>query len=200
MVVLSRNKKRDQVYNDIRLPRPGAGNLVYPVAKAIGAVKNLVKSNSIHLPRLFLAMVKEKMINEKRIPVKRCQFNCILKAADDGATTPICWNTRGRPNIISPEELKSQFDENAKRDRKGWDVSNTREAIFNAIKKKRESDGLDASTMGPPDKKLFRLTMQRLHLYLVSRHASASQRLLPARQQRHQYKACYRLSAFFSIQ
>jgi len=164
VVVLSRDDKRDQVHNDIRLPRPGAGNLVYSVAEAVSVVKNLVKSNSIHPPRLFLAMVKEKLINEKRIPVQRCQFNCILKAADDGAPTPICWNTRGRPDIISLEDLKSQFDDHAKRDGKGWDVSNTREAIFDAMKKKRESDGLDASTMEPPSNK----TVSAYHAALTS--------------------------------
>ena len=46
VVLLSRGNKQDQVYNDICLPRPGAGNLVYSAAKATSAVWNLVKSNN----------------------------------------------------------------------------------------------------------------------------------------------------------
>ena len=69
-------------------------------------------------------MVKEKMIDEKRVPVKRCQFNCILKVANNGAPTPICWNARGRPNIMSLEDLNSLFDDHTKRDEEGWNASN----------------------------------------------------------------------------
>ena len=69
--VLSKEAKRDKIYRDIRLPRPSNGNLIYSVAETISIVNALEKSNTKHPPRLYLALIKEKMISEKRVPVKR---------------------------------------------------------------------------------------------------------------------------------
>jgi len=105
VTVLSRDDRRDMIYEKICLPRPCSGNLVYSVPEAINVVNTLGRSNDKHPPRLYLAMVKEKMMNKKRAPVKRCQLNCILKAAKDGSPTPVYWNARGRPDIISLEAM-----------------------------------------------------------------------------------------------
>ena len=66
VVVLPKNEKRDRVYNDIRLPRPGADNIVHLVAKAIGIVKNLVKSNSIDPPCTTLPCTRPASTNGAR--------------------------------------------------------------------------------------------------------------------------------------
>ena len=58
VVVLPKDEKQDQVYNDICLPRQDVGNLVYLVAKAIDAVKIPVKSNSIYPPCTTLSCTR----------------------------------------------------------------------------------------------------------------------------------------------
>ena len=74
--VFTSDEKRKIIYSGIRLPRPLSGNLVYSAAEAVNVVRTVTKQNDIgdngmplHPKRLFLVLVKEKMINERRSPV-----------------------------------------------------------------------------------------------------------------------------------
>mmetsp|Transcript_5918 Transcript_5918/g.14829 ORF Transcript_5918/g.14829 Transcript_5918/m.14829 type:complete len:131 (+) Transcript_5918:2389-2781(+) len=79
------------IYDEIRLPPPG-GNLMYSAAEAVHVIDTLVAKNVAgqenlrHPKRLFVTLVKQKMIDEKRVPVKLSQLNCIYRAACDGAS------------------------------------------------------------------------------------------------------------------
>ena len=63
---------------------------------------------------------------------------------------PIHWNSRGRPDIMLLAELRSLFDEHAKRDGDGWTVEHTQKALADKLKAKLEARGLDSSTADPP--------------------------------------------------
>ena len=79
--------------------------------------QNLVDDeNGHHSKRLVLTIVKQKMIDEKRVPVKRSQLINIYKAAKDGISPPIFWNNRGHPEIMPLEELRALFDAHAKQE------------------------------------------------------------------------------------
>ena len=92
---------------------------MYSAAEAVHVVDSLCQQNIRHTPRYFAALVKQKMIDEKRIPVKYRMFNILLKVASGGATPPIYWNSRGRKEIMPLEELRSMFDVHTQRQEKG---------------------------------------------------------------------------------
>ena len=143
--VFTSQEQRQIILNDIRLPRPRGGNLVYSGAEAVSAVNTLVKQNAtanngqpLHPKRLFLVLVKEKMIQDRRIPVQKDRLNKILQAAKDGVPPPVVWSNRGRPDIMTIEYLRKEFDEHSKRSGKSWDVTDTRNTLTNVLKAKKK--------------------------------------------------------------
>ena len=74
-ICFTSEERRRIIYKDIRLPRPRGGNIVYSAAEAINVVCTLVSQNKAsdqpHPERTFLVLVKEKMVNEKRVSVKK---------------------------------------------------------------------------------------------------------------------------------
>ena len=48
------------------------------------------------------------------------------------------------------EALREKFDEQAKRSGKSWDLEDTRNALTNVLKAKKEAKGLDLSMVEPP--------------------------------------------------
>mmetsp|Transcript_27431 Transcript_27431/g.65962 ORF Transcript_27431/g.65962 Transcript_27431/m.65962 type:complete len:267 (-) Transcript_27431:179-979(-) len=155
-VVFTSEERRRIVYDEIRLPRPQGGNMVYSAAEAVHVIDTIVAQNVVdnkngrHLKRLVLTIVKQKMMDEKRVPVKRSQLNYIYKVAKDGMSPPIFWNNRGQPEIMPLEELRALFDAHAKREGSGWTVESTTNALLVKMKAKLEANGLDSSTMLPP--------------------------------------------------
>ena len=95
--IFTSEERRQIIYNDIRLPRTVGGNVVYSATEAVNVVNALIRQNSKleqpHPERTLLVLIKEKMINEKRIPVKICRFNRILKMTADGDSPQLHWNS-----------------------------------------------------------------------------------------------------------
>ena len=151
--IFTADQRRRYVYNSVRLPRPAGGNLVYSVAEAVSVIRSLESQNQVHPPRAYLDAVKQKMIDELRIPVQRTQINRLLKAAEEGKALPTFWNRRGPPEIMSLAELRSRFDENAKREGNSWTHEQTERALIDKMRQKLTSAGVDASTLKPPHEK-----------------------------------------------
>ena len=137
---------------------------MYSVAEAVSTVKSLVEQNQVHPPRAYLDAIKQKMIDDSRVPVKRARLNKILKAAQEGKTLPTCWGRQGPAEIMSLVELRSKFDDNAKRDGNSWTEDQTERALVDNMKQKLTDSGMDSSTIKPPDQK----TIQAYHSALMS--------------------------------
>jgi len=166
--IFTSKERRQIICNDIRLPRPLGGNIVYSAAEAVNVVNTLLRQNSAsdhpHPTRTLLVLIKEKMVKERRIPVQICRFNRIIKAAANGDSPQVYWNSRGRPDILPLEKLRETFDEYSKREGVAWTRDQTKDALTNALKTKREEKGLDASTVEPP----CNLTVSAYHSALLS--------------------------------
>ena len=166
--IFTTKERRRIIYSDIRLPRPLGGNIVYSSAEAVNVVNTLVcqnqKSDNPHPDRTLLVLVKQKMIDEKRIPVQICRFNRILKHVANGGSPQLHWNARGRPEILPLEKLRVLFDDHNKREGVAWKFDHTKKALTNALKMQREENGLDASTVEPP----CNLTVGAYHSALLS--------------------------------
>ena len=71
---------------------------MYSAAEAVHVIdaivaQNVIDSENVHHPkRLVLTLVKQKMIDEKRVSVKRAQLNKLNKSAREGISPPIYWN------------------------------------------------------------------------------------------------------------
>ena len=97
VTVLFRDERRDVVLGEICLPRPQSGNLVYFVPEAINAVNTLARSNTRHPPCLYFATIKEQMVNEKRVPVKRYwkkKGKETYHLSPQSMIPPCCWSRR----------------------------------------------------------------------------------------------------------
>ena len=88
----------------------------------------------------------------------------LIKAASNGDSPQLYWNSRGRPDILPLEKLRERFDEHSKREGVAWTRDQTKDALTNALKTKREEKGLDASTVEPP----CNLTVSAYHSALLS--------------------------------
>ena len=89
--VITAQEQKQRVYNSVRLPWPRGGNLVYSVAEAVEVINVLVRQNNkneTHPARCYLAAVKQKMINEVRVPAKQSQLNQLLKDDGEGKFLP----------------------------------------------------------------------------------------------------------------
>ena len=65
--------------------------------------------NLRHPKRFYADQDKQKMIDEKRVPVKRAQLNVLLKKV----APQIFWDSRERKEIMPLVELRSQYDTHA---------------------------------------------------------------------------------------
>ena len=64
---------------------------MYSAADAIGVISVLVRQNeeqNEHSSRFYLDAIKQKMIDDIRVPVQRSQLNRLLGAAKEGKTLP----------------------------------------------------------------------------------------------------------------
>ena len=112
-ICFASEKRRRIIYDDIRLPRPREGNIIYSAAEAINVVCTLACQNTAsdqpYPERTFLVLVKEKMVNEKRVPFKKRRLNIIIQAHEAGTAPRLYWNSVGRPDIIPLAELSSLY-------------------------------------------------------------------------------------------
>ena len=157
--VFTIQERKQRIYDSVRLPRPRGGNLVYSVAETVEVIHVLVRQNNknkTHPARCYLAAVKQKMINEVRVPAKRSQLNQLLKDDGEGKSLPTFWDCRGRPDYMSLGDLRIEFDEHAKRDGNCWTHEQTENALVKRMKAKLTSAGLDLSTINPPNHKTVR--------------------------------------------
>ena len=92
--------KRKAIYDEIRLPRPLNGRIVYNPTEAVNAIVSVCEQNLRHPRQTFIALVKERMINDGRVPVKQAQLNVLIKDMGDGKSLPMFWNARGAPEIV----------------------------------------------------------------------------------------------------
>ena len=162
--IFTKDEQRRHIYDSVWLPRPKHENVVYSVAEAVSVVRSLVCQNDTHQPRAYLDAIKQKMIDDGRIPVKRSQLNNLLKAAEEGKALPTFWNRRGHQEIMGLAELRSKFDENARREGNSWTEDQTERALIAKMKQKLTDSGIDSSTLKPPHKK----TVQAYHSALMS--------------------------------
>ena len=165
--MLTPEEKKQIIRDSIRLPRPRGGNLVYSVAEAVDVVSVLVRQNdeqNKHSPRFYLDAIKQKMIDDVRVPVQRSQLNRLLGAAKEGKTLPTFWNQCGRPEIMSLAELRAKFDDHAKRDGNCWTLEQTKNALINQTKEKLTVAGLDSSIIESP----YKQTIRAYHSALMS--------------------------------
>ena len=157
--VLTPEEKKQMIRDSIRLPRPRGGNLVYSIAEAVDVVSVLVRNNdeqNKHSPQFYLDAIKQKMIDEVRVPVQRTQLNKILVAAKDGKKLPTFWNQRGEREIMSLMDLRAKFDDHAKRDGNCWTLEQTKNALINRLKEKLTAAGLDSAIIQSPVKQTIR--------------------------------------------
>ena len=117
----------------------------------MNAIVSVCEQNPCHPRRTFIALVKERMINDGRVPVRQAQLNVLIKDMGDGKSLPMFWNTRGAPEIMPLQELRDLYDIHTKRDGNGWTKEDTKNALVQKMKAKREADGFDSSTIKPPD-------------------------------------------------
>ena len=152
--IFTTEERRRIIYDEIRLPRPQGSNIVYTAAEAVNVLETLIRQiKSLDQPwpeRTLRILIKEKMVNEKRIPVKICRFNRILKAVENGGSPQLYWNSRGRPNILPFKKLRDEFDKHAKREGVAWTFKDTKDVLVEELKRKREKVGLYSSTVKPP--------------------------------------------------
>ena len=73
------------IYEDIRLPRPLHGRIMYTPAEAMNVIDSLCQQNLWHPKRFYATKVKQKMIAENRIHVKKSQLNNLMKANNSGS-------------------------------------------------------------------------------------------------------------------
>ena len=162
--IFTADQRRRYVYDSVRLSQPAGGNLVYSVAEAVGIINSLASQNQVHPPRTYLDAVKQTMVDELRIPVQRTQINRLLKVTEERKALPTYWNRRGPPDIMSLADLRSRFDENAKREGSSWTHEQTERALIDKMRQKLTNAGVDASTLKPPHEK----TVQAYHSALMS--------------------------------
>ena len=115
----------------------------------VHVVDSLYEQNIGHTPRYFAALVKQKIIDEKQIPVKYRMFNILLKVSSFGAKSPIYWNSIGRKEIMLLEELRSMSDVHIQRQGKGWTSDNTRQELVRKLKTNLEAQFRDPYSNGP---------------------------------------------------
>ena len=65
-------------------------------------------------------LVKQKMINEVRVPVKRSQLNQLLKDDSKRESLPTVWDLHGHSDTMLLGDLQIEFDQHVKCDGNCW--------------------------------------------------------------------------------
>ena len=139
---------------DIRLPRPEDGKMTYTPSEAIIHVETASKNveelsgtTNRNVHRTFLKEFKQKMINEKMVPVQISALNDLVK--DYGESTdkppPVFWNTRGRPDILSLQTLHDAWKkQQSEHTLTGWSKANTKNLVWDALRAMKGDDDTKA--------------------------------------------------------
>ena len=101
--------------------------------------------------RKFVDRVKQKMIDDRLVPVRRRRLNELL-LAHGGPGKPMAnlhWNDGGRPIIAEFEALLEAYKER-KRICKGWSIKDTKAFLLKAKTDRLASMNLDVSNVEPP--------------------------------------------------
>lgn len=123
------------------------GCLVYSVAETVNVCIDLCFGNTRYTTRIFASLVKQNMINTKRVPVEHKPLNLLLKAVSDGKPPPMFWGCKGRKENMTLTYLWRLFDTYTMRQAIGWTLTNTREALCKKLKDKLEANGRDLTTV-----------------------------------------------------
>ena len=145
---------------NIRLPRPLNGRPTYTPQEAAyhlhtaeRDVENLTGTTNKNTHRSFLRRYKDKMIEEKLVPVQISALNELAKkyGAPDQPTAPLYWDTKGRPEIMDFKEFLEAFkSQQASRVAQGWGIADTKAVLKNKAKQNAEAKGLDPSSVKSP--------------------------------------------------
>lgn len=68
-------ERRKEVCTELRLPRPVHSRLVYYAIETANVFNDLCSENVRYAPRTFATLVKQNIINTKRVPVHRNSLN-----------------------------------------------------------------------------------------------------------------------------
>ena len=153
-VSLPRTKKAkgDEVIG-IRLPRPQNGQLMYAPQECANILYELLLKPDPKPGRKYADRVKQKMIDDRLVPVGRTQLNNILRkhGAPGTPMANLTWNSSGRPEILDYEVLKQAYNDND-RVGKGWSFDNTKDTLKKAMKDRLAGQNMDISIIKSPAK------------------------------------------------
>lgn len=78
------------------------------------SLNSLCSGNTRHIPRIFSTLVKQKMIDTKRVPVQRNSLNLLLEAESDGNPAPMFWSCGGNTREALHHKLKDKLEANCR--------------------------------------------------------------------------------------
>ena len=152
----------DKAVHNIRLPRPANAALVYRPQEAVDIVHEMMNAQPT---RSYRRAFKEKMIADRKVPVKMTRLNNMIRDHAPGKPrASVFWNTRGPQEIMPIEDLRAKYDEKTKRVGAGWSMDDTKAALFERRKANAVDNNIDASLVKEP----IRHTVLAYHCALMS--------------------------------
>ena len=149
---LDKEERGRRIRDSIRLPKPLHQRLIYSPREAIHVYQSMCNANNVYPQRDYANHVKQRMIDDKLVPVARTRLNELIKLLTEGKELPLRWNARGRPEIMSYQQLKDIFVENSQRIGATWSLDNTKATLLEAERAKLTARGIDASNVTEPCK------------------------------------------------
>ena len=141
--------KSEEEEEEIRLPRPENGRLMYKCLEAARVGLDIMNDNTTS--RSYKKRAKEKMITSGRVPVQMSQLNELIKQLKEGKPIKEGWNRRGPEEIMKLDELVTTHATHRQQHKgRGWSEEDTKAALVAKLKANLDAKGLDSSNVKEP--------------------------------------------------